>query len=206
MPRPRNPLLSRRNVAAATLEIMERDGPDAVSVRKIAERLGVNAASLYHHFKSKDDILNAAARTALAEIEVRELREGEDWIDWLSRVALEHRRFLIARPYMIPLMVQRIVPRTTLPAGLAANALLTSAGVVGDEERAYIFDTLEGFVVGSAMMISTSDPRAVLAVRSRTRDQLDGDEATFVQMVQLLINGLLELFRPPSTPIHAVGT
>ncbi|HRD99805.1 MAG TPA: helix-turn-helix domain-containing protein [Ilumatobacteraceae bacterium] len=190
MARPKVPLISRRSVVVATLEILEHEGIDGLSVRRIARQLNVNAASLYHHFDSKDDILTAAARAALAEIQVDPFDPNDgSFVDWFAQVGLEHRRFLIARPYMIPLMVQRVVPHTTLAAGHTGNVQLGRYGIADADDRIRIQDTIEGFVVGSALMASSGADREP----SKTDE---GDELAFLTVVKAMIESLIAFYKP----------
>ena len=57
MPRPRVPLLSRERIRETALELIDRDGLPELSMRKLAAELGVQAASLYGHYPTKDDLL-----------------------------------------------------------------------------------------------------------------------------------------------------
>jgi AcrR family transcriptional regulator len=56
-PKTRAPL-SRDRIAEAALHIMDTEGLDAVSMRRVAREVGVEAMSLYHHVRDKDDLLN----------------------------------------------------------------------------------------------------------------------------------------------------
>jgi len=60
--------LNREKVAHAAVELLDEEGPLALSMRKLGARLGVEAMSLYNHVKNKDDLLTAAADVLYAEI------------------------------------------------------------------------------------------------------------------------------------------
>ena len=68
MARPRVPLISRRKALEAALQIIDGEGLKALSIRRLGEVMNVNGASLYHHFKDKDDILVGVAQLALADV------------------------------------------------------------------------------------------------------------------------------------------
>jgi AcrR family transcriptional regulator len=128
MARPKVPLISRRRALEVALQIIDSEGLQALSMRRLGEALKVNGASLYHHFENKEDILLGVTRLALAGPAVPE-PESENWRIWLPRVALRLRRALVAHPELIPIMLRRG------PAGMAADeresrvARLQSAGV-----------------------------------------------------------------------------
>ncbi|WP_245812207.1 TetR/AcrR family transcriptional regulator [Actinophytocola xinjiangensis] len=102
--RPKVPLISRRRALEVALAIVDDDGLEALSIRRLAGALGVNSASLYHHFRNKEDILAGMADLVLAE--VREVGEpGVSWRDWLPGNARALRRALLAHPALLPVLV-----------------------------------------------------------------------------------------------------
>jgi AcrR family transcriptional regulator len=58
-------LISKTQAATIALDLIRREGVEAVTIRRLAEELDVKSASLYYHFRNKDDILSMAARVAL---------------------------------------------------------------------------------------------------------------------------------------------
>ena len=192
MSRPKVPLISRRKVIATSLVILENEGVDALTVRRIAQELTVNAASLYHHFSSKEEILAATARAALAEMYVPEF-DGGDWINWCAEIALEHRRFLMKRPYMVQLIVQRTLPRTTLPVVVIHEKELARNAVARAEDRAYILDSVEALIIGSALMMRNTLPRPGMSA-AKVRIEMEQEERVFIDMVKALLDGLLRHF------------
>jgi len=107
MARPRVPLISRRKALEAALEIIDSEGLKALSIRRLGEVMNVNGASLYHHFKDKDEILVGVAQLALADVTAPR-SESDNWRVWLPLNAYRTRQALIAHPELIPLMLRRI--------------------------------------------------------------------------------------------------
>jgi AcrR family transcriptional regulator len=106
LPRPKVPLISKRKTLEAALNIIDNEGLDSLSVRRLALELNVNAASLYHHFHNKEEILVGAAELALDE--VRTPKTGDEhWTVWLMRNGDRLRRALVAHPDLIPIMMRR---------------------------------------------------------------------------------------------------
>ena len=64
--------LTRERIVAAAIEILDRDGLDAVSTRRVAEDLGTGSASLYAHVTSRDELLELMVDRIAGEIEVPE--------------------------------------------------------------------------------------------------------------------------------------
>ena len=67
--------LTRQRIVRAALRIMDDEGLQAVSMRRIGRELGVEAMSLYNHVRDKEDILDAICEEVLSEFRVPEERE-----------------------------------------------------------------------------------------------------------------------------------
>jgi TetR/AcrR family tetracycline transcriptional repressor len=65
------PRLSKRAVTERALKLADADGLDALTIRKLAQDLGVTPMALYWHFRSKEDLLEGVAEQVWGEIEVR---------------------------------------------------------------------------------------------------------------------------------------
>jgi TetR/AcrR family transcriptional regulator, tetracycline repressor protein len=128
LPRPKVPLISKRKTLEAALRIIDEEGLEALSVRRLAIELNVNAASLYHHFSNKEEILVGAATLALQEVRTPETRD-EDWPVWLMRNGHRLRRALVAHPGLIPIMMRRDLLGIGVAELDATAALLEEEGV-----------------------------------------------------------------------------
>src|SRR5687768_17449668 len=69
--------LSRPRIVAAAIDLIEREGADAVSMRRIAGELGVGVMSLYNHVPNKAALLDAVAEAVLSEIEFADDPDAE---------------------------------------------------------------------------------------------------------------------------------
>jgi|SRR6516162_6492966 len=149
MVRPKVALISRRKVLETALAIIDEDGLDGLSIRRLADALGVNGASLYHHFDNKEAILVGAAELALAD--VRTPDESEDhWRHWLSQNARNLRAALLKHPALVPLIVSK------RSLGVGTRMLDTSAARLMEEGVPSaavmpLIDALELFAIGSAL-------------------------------------------------------
>ncbi|WP_328403342.1 TetR/AcrR family transcriptional regulator [Nocardia sp. NBC_00403] len=101
MARPRVPLLSRERIRATALEMIDRDGLPELSMRKLAAELGVQAASLYGHYPTKDDLLDDVARGIMSRVDTSAF-EGDDWRAALESWARSYRAALVAHPNFVP--------------------------------------------------------------------------------------------------------
>ncbi|MFT7722728.1 MAG: TetR/AcrR family transcriptional regulator C-terminal domain-containing protein [Roseateles sp.] len=93
----RAPRLNRDDVLRAALALLNEVGIDALSTRKLAERLGVQSPTLYWHFKNKAALLDAMSAAVMLESRARDTpAPGERWQDWLLADGLSFRSALLA--------------------------------------------------------------------------------------------------------------
>ncbi len=97
--------LSRERVLRAGVELADADGLDAVSMRKVGERLGVEAMSLYRHVANKDDLLDGMVDLVLADVPPPSI--GGDWRDRLGALVRGVHRVLVAHPWSPALATSR---------------------------------------------------------------------------------------------------
>src|SRR5262249_44725801 len=93
---PRSPL-SRQRVLLAALALADRDGVGSLTMRKLAQELGVEAMSLYHHVANKDDILDGIVDVVFSEIELPSSESG--WRMAMRRRAISVREALRRHPW-----------------------------------------------------------------------------------------------------------
>ena len=98
------PPLSREQIVAAAMELADAEGLDAVSVRKIAARLGAGATSLYWHVRSKNDLFELMFDAAFADLKLPE--PSGDWRTDLRANCLALEELNRRHPWVILLGVQ----------------------------------------------------------------------------------------------------
>jgi AcrR family transcriptional regulator len=97
--------LTKDRVLQAAIELADRDGIDAVSMRKLGQELGVEAMALYRHVRDKDDILDGAVDRVVGEIGRPEL--DDDWKTAMRRLALAGRAVMLRHPWAPAVLVDR---------------------------------------------------------------------------------------------------
>lgn len=102
MPRPRTPLLSQARIRDVALELIDDHGLSALSMRRLAGALGVQAASLYTHYATKDDVLDAVANKLIAEVDTSGFEQG--WRQGLLTWARSYHAALTAHPNAAPII------------------------------------------------------------------------------------------------------
>ena len=102
--------LSRDRVLAAALAYIEEDGLATLTMRRLGQRLGVEAMALYRHVPSKEDLLDGVVESLVAGIQQDDdvLESPQDgWQDFLQRLAHGVRRMALAHPKAFPLVASR---------------------------------------------------------------------------------------------------
>src|SRR4051812_40369485 len=140
--------LSSEQVAAAALELLDRDGLEALSMRRLAGELGVGTMTLYGYFRSKDELLDAVVDAAVAEREPFSF-EGS-WQDQIRRLMQSSRRNLARHPGLVKVRAERPVLRPeALRFAETGVTILRRAGFPGrDAARAFrlLFTYVFGYV------------------------------------------------------------
>lgn len=97
--------LSRDRVIAAAVAIADAEGPEGVTMRRLAEELGAHPTSLYNHVDTKDAILDGIADALLGETHVPST--VETWQDWVRALAHGLRDVARAHPGAFLVLTQR---------------------------------------------------------------------------------------------------
>ncbi|WP_282936865.1 TetR/AcrR family transcriptional regulator C-terminal domain-containing protein [Paenibacillus sp. RC67] len=84
--------LDRARIVRTVLSMLQEEGLEQISMRKIADSLGVKAASLYYHVKDKEQLLHLLAEQISSEVEFPD--EQLDWREQLRQWSLHFRRVL----------------------------------------------------------------------------------------------------------------
>jgi AcrR family transcriptional regulator len=144
--------ISRDTVLAAALEIIDRDGAEGLSMRRLARALGRDPMILYRHAPNKAALLDGVAETVLAQLHVDPA--DPDWAAQLRTVARGYRALALAHPHVVPLLVTRplATPLALRPPGTLRPledilTLLTRAGFTGPDAL-HIYRALFGFLHG----------------------------------------------------------
>ncbi|MER7670276.1 TetR/AcrR family transcriptional regulator C-terminal domain-containing protein [Kitasatospora sp. NPDC096128] len=107
MARPRTPLLSRERIVTAALRLIDDEGLEALSTRRLAAELSVSGPSLYNHFATKDELLDAVVDSVIGEVDLS-MFESQDtpWPRALRDWARSYRAALAAHPNIVPVLAQ----------------------------------------------------------------------------------------------------
>jgi AcrR family transcriptional regulator len=120
-----------REIVDAALALLEEEGPDGLSMRRLAERLGIRAPSIYKHLPDKQ-ALEAAIISAGFELQADAFEAAvANARDPLDALALAYRRFGQAHPHLYRLMTAQELRRELLTPGVEERAGLSVYEAVG---------------------------------------------------------------------------
>jgi AcrR family transcriptional regulator len=146
--KPRREPLTRERIVDAALRLMDEEGLDAVSMRRVGRELGVEAMSLYNHVQDKEDILSGIIEAVMAEFEFPE--SHQDWRESARRTARAWRDLLRRHPNVITLMSEQRKPMTSPQALRPMEHALEILHLVGLDEAETVraFRAFGGYIQG----------------------------------------------------------
>jgi AcrR family transcriptional regulator len=179
----------RHKILQAALAIADDRGLAAVSMRSVAERVGVSAMSLYPHVASKEALLDGLVDVLLAELlgDLGKLPAGADWWARLVAVADGVRRLAARHPSAFSLLLAR--PSVTPDAVRATDVLyqaLLDAGVP-DAQVARVERMVSTFVLGfAASEVNGRFSKGTLNPRARRAQLAPADIAAHYRLAEHL--------------------
>jgi len=141
--------LSRDRVLRVAIQIADKSGIESLTMRNLAQRLGVEAMTLYHYVANKDEILKEIVDLVVSEIETPSVRG--DWRAALRRSAVSAHQVLLRHPWACNLMMS---PARIGPARLRyMEALLSRLRDAGfsAEMTHHAYHALDSHILGFTM-------------------------------------------------------
>ena len=143
--------LNRERILAAALELVDEQGIDALSMRKLGQALGYEAMSLYNHVANKDDLLDGILDLVLAEMEPPDLEGG---LPAIRASALSAHEALKRHPWAATMLMSARIRPARIEYMEALLACLRSAGF--SAETTYTaYHVLDAHIIGFSLWAST---------------------------------------------------
>ena len=151
---PRGVRLSAQAIVDAAVAVADRDGLDAVSIRRVAALLGVRPMSLYTHIASKDELLDRMANELVGLMLIDVLPDG-DWRTRLSAIARRVHATFVAHPWALAAFARR--PRTGPNAAVYAKQQVRAVAELGltPSDMWVMLGIVNDFVLGHALRVGT---------------------------------------------------
>lgn len=138
--------LSREKVLAAAVALADREGIEALSMRKLGREVGVEAMSLYNHVKNKDDLLDGIVEQVATELETPTM--GGDWKLAMRRRAIKAHEVLMRHPWATMLIVSRANVGPAMLAYVDGTLGCLRAAGFSWAMSDYVWNAIDGYVYG----------------------------------------------------------
>jgi AcrR family transcriptional regulator len=136
-------------IVAAGRHLLEAEGAEALTMRRVAQVLGIQAPSLYKHLPEKAALEAAIIADGLREAAAAFEAATDGAPDPMGALVRAYRTFVSEHPHMYRLMTERPLPRDRLPAGLEARTAAPLLRLTGSPARAR---AAWGFIHGMVML------------------------------------------------------
>ncbi len=185
----KTPPLSREHIVRAAIELADAEGIEAVSMRRIAAKLGAGTMSLYWHISSKQDLFDLMLDAALGEIELPAHRSG-DWRPDLRVVTMQRRTVLLRHPWLTALLENRPpLGPNGLRYGEFSLAAVDGLGLDFSTMKR-VLDTVDSYVVGHVLNTAAEEE----ARRRNGMSEEEWQRATSPYLRQVFATGQYPIF------------
>ncbi|BCJ33834.1 hypothetical protein Athai_13370 [Actinocatenispora thailandica] len=184
--------LDRQRIVAEAVALLDAEGLDGVTLRKLAARLGVRQPTLYWHLPNKAALVTALAEAILDQGfgELSPPAPQQRWQDWLRGLAERLRRALLAHPDGARVLSASQLSLKMADISELAMSTLVASGMPLRRARVIVL-TVERFTVGHVLEEQAPRP---------TPDTVNEfDMAAFTERHPTVIAGITEYFRPGRT-------
>jgi AcrR family transcriptional regulator len=198
--RPTSTELTFELIVDEAQELVAERGFAALSMRRLAARLGVGAMTLYGYVRTKEELLSALANRYFDEIELPDA--GGDWREQVADVFRAVRRVFLTHPELLPIAAsQRLEGIGVYRGAERVFAALRSAGLE-DDDVVVAFDALTSFTIGVAERETGIHAQGLPGVRELDADEFPNviglagalitrnPERSFEAGLQLLLTGI----------------
>jgi AcrR family transcriptional regulator len=159
--------LSRESIARAGLEIVDRNGLDALSLRAVAETLGVGTMTLYTHTPDRQTLERDIVGLLLDEVDAGEV-PGEAWDDSIRRVAGSLREMTLRHPRAFPLVAAAPVFESPVLEYAARIRTLHARQDIRQETFVGMWSVCDAFLTGFMVMLAQAAVRSEEAASAQT--------------------------------------
>jgi AcrR family transcriptional regulator len=143
--------LTRDHVLRAAVELADEGGLESVTMRRLAQRLGVEAMSLYHHVRNKQDLMGGMLNAVYEEVEPPS-SEG-DWRAAMRRSAISFHHALLRHPWACSLLASTIEASPTRLRHMdTVLGRLRRAGFSADMTH-HAYHALDSHIVGFTLWL-----------------------------------------------------
>lgn len=183
--------LSREKVLRAAVAMADEAGGGVPSTRRLAERLGVRAMALYHHFRNKDELLDGMVDLVYAEVEFP--AEGLDWPTAMRRRGVSLREALLRHRWALGLMDSRSTPAPFTMRHHDAVIGCLRAGGFSIAGAAHAFSAIDSYIYGFVLQelaLPFESAAELEDVAESIMESMSGDE--FPHLTEMIVEHALK--------------
>jgi TetR/AcrR family transcriptional regulator, tetracycline repressor protein len=163
--------LTRDQVVREALALLDRDGLEIFSVRRLADRLGVTPMAVYNHVSSKRDLLQAVAEAVVTEAEYRPAKG--DWQSTVRGCFRTLREACLAHPGAVPLVESADLLPTAIFRPMEITLTALHAAGLGTEDAVRAYYVLTTFTLGQVKYQMRGWSRGVDPAVALSEGQID---------------------------------
>ena len=200
--------LTRARIIAAAVELVDQNGLEALSMRKLGAALGVEAMSLYNHVDNKDDVLDGILNAVMETVTRPD--PDQPWPVQLRELSHEFRRVGLDHPGVLPMFSSRRMTPDGFAAIAAIHEIVLAAGFSA-ERSVDAFVYVSSFLLGYSQIDlgrvniqqagrqtdyrSWTDPRYARSVELGLQLVARDWTSEFDRCIDLMIEGLMALLQ-----------
>lgn len=150
------PPLSRERIVATAVELLDAQGLDGLTMRRLADRLGSGVMSLYWHVDNKEDVFDLALDSVLEYRGPPHMVESQDWRGEAVHVLEDWRASMLRHPWSAWLLPRRVLGPSILSRLELLSKTLSRAGVADADMNVAIW-SLWNYVMGATITRASFD-------------------------------------------------
>lgn len=202
--------LTRDGIAEAALALVDREGLDSLTYRRLAEAIGCEAMSLYHYFPSKAHLIDAVIDRVFAALQVPP--SGGDWLERVREAAWNYRAMALKHPKLYPLIAVHRMNTAVGVRKLDEIIGLFRQGGFDDATAARLFREFGYYLTGAALDETAGYAQGPSAAEPVSDAEIVRDcpnlaavapyfqpqhfEQTFARGLELLLDGMVRMRKP----------
>jgi AcrR family transcriptional regulator len=200
-----DPPLTRQRIVEEAVALLDEQGIEGLTMRRLAERLGSGVTTLYWHVENKDDVLDLALDSIFAQLPASSDADTSKWRDQIVALLIDWRASMLRHPWSATLLQRPALGPNLLDRLEFLQAVLSKAGLSGTYLTASTW-TLYNYVMGATVARASFDLSAGDRTRAQQRlqemsdryptlsatDHLLQDDwnGTFAQGLQFVLDGI----------------
>lgn len=151
--RPQRDQLTREQIVAAAIELLDLEGTEALSMRKLGTQLNAAATSLYRHVASKDELIELVVDEVFGELQMPAATDRASWREAVTHSAAGLRAMTLSHPWIAPELGQVGLVHIGPNVMRVSSGLLSQFEAAGftTDEKGRALKTVMAYLIGIAV-------------------------------------------------------